>query len=292
MPQLLLHSLATFDPLIVDLLDATGARGVAEIGGEGGSFTEQLVDWAARSDGSVHCVDPAPSQHLERLADAADHLTLVNESSPAALASLPPLDAYVLDGDHNHHTVHAELTALLPRLEDAERPAIVVLHDVGWPSARRDAYYAPERLPPDAVHEHSRTLGAVPDESELQPVGFSAAGRMAYAIHSGGPRNGVLTAVEDVLEDHPDLELHVVPAVFGVGVVFATSALWASSARAIVEPYLSPLIARLESNRIELYLQVLRLQATLERQARVHHLQVDELHARLCALAEAAAVET
>ena len=292
MPELLLHSLSVFDPLIVDLLDASGARSVAEIGGEGGLFTEQLVGWAERTDATVHCVDPAPSQHLERLAAGAERLTLVDEPSPAALAGLPPIDAYVLDGDHNYYTVHAELTALVARLQDAERPALVVLHDVGWPSARRDAYYAPERLPPEAVHEHSRTLGAVPGEVELQPVGFSAAGRMAYAKRSGGPGNGVLTAVEDVLEEASELELHVVPAVFGVGVVFSSSAPWADAARAIVEPYRLPLVERLETNRLDLFVQVLRLQAALEYHARVHQLQLDELQAQLAKVSDAAMRET
>ncbi len=283
MPELLLHSLATFDPLITELLDVAGARSVVEIGGEGGLFTRQLVDWAERVDGSVHCVDPAPSQLLARLATRAERLTLLEEPSPAALDLLPFLDAYIVDGDHNHHTVHAELTALLPRLLDPERPALVVLHDVAWPSARRDSYYAPERLPEAAVHEHSRTLGAVPGEEELQAVGFSPAGRMAYATREGGPRNGVLTAVEDVLGERAELELHVVPAVFGVGVLFASAAPWAQPARDVVAPYLLPLVERLEHNRIELFLQVLRLQAEVEHRARVHQLQLDGLQARLAA---------
>lgn len=270
-----------YAPLITDLLDAAGARSAAEIGGEGGLFTEQLAEWADGVDGTVHCVDPAPSQHLDRLAAGAAHLTLITTPSPAAFKDLPRLDAYVLDGDHNYYTVHAELSALLEILLDDDRPGLVVLHDVGWPNARRDAYYAPERLPPSAVHPHSQTLGAVPGEADLQPVGFSPAGRWAYAKRAGGPRNGVLSAVEDVIRDHEELELHVVPAVFGVGVVFSSAARWAPAVREIIEPYRLPLIERLEKNRVELFVEVVRLQAELERRARVHQLQLDELQGYL-----------
>lgn len=272
-----------FAPLITELLDAVGARDVAEIGGEGGRFTEQLAEWAERVNGTVHCVDPAPSEQLARLAAATERVTLVRTPSPAALEHLPRLDAYVIDGDHNYFTVHAELSALLDALLSRERPALVVLHDVAWPNARRDSYYAPERLPASAVHDHSRTLGAVPEMTELQPVGFSPAGRSAYAKRSGGPRNGVLSAVEDVLEEHQELEHHVVPAVFGVGVVFSSAAPWAPAARAIVAPYRLPLIERLEANRIELFVKVVRLQAELEQRARVHQLQLDRLQRQLAA---------
>ncbi len=275
MPDLLLHSLATFEPLITELLDATGARQVAEIGGEGGVFTKQLVEWADRADGEVHCVDPSPSPQLDHLARGAERLRLLRMASPAAFEQLPPLDVCIIDGDHNYWTVTSELRALDVRLRDGDRPVLVVLHDVGWPCARRDSYYAPERIPADALHEHTRNGGAVPGQAELQQTGFSSAGQWAWARREGGPRNGVLTAVEDFLADRPALELQVVPAVFGLGVLFATGAPWADRVRSLVAPYQHELIARLETNRIELYLEVIRLQRELERRSRVHQLQLD-----------------
>ncbi|MEJ7894466.1 MAG: class I SAM-dependent methyltransferase [Solirubrobacteraceae bacterium] len=280
MPEYLLHSLASFEPLITDVLDAAGARRVAEVGGEGGAFTEQLTAWADRVDGDVHCIDPAPSVQLVRLAERATRLRLIRDYSPAALERLPALDAYILDGDHNYWTVDGELRALHARLTDPEHPGVVILHDVAWPSARRDAYYAPERLPAEAVHPHSYTGGAQRGAPELREDGFSPAGRWAYARTEGGPRNGVLTAVEDFVADRPGLELHVVPAVFGLGVLLSSSAPWADSVRNLVAPYQLPLIARMEDNRIDLYLQVLRLQRELERRSRVHQLQLEHAASR------------
>lgn len=274
MPDLLLHSLATFEPLITGVLDAAGARRVAEVGGEGGTFTRQLLSWAERVDGDVHCVDPAPSVELERLAERAERLHLVRAASPGALEQLPRLDAYIIDGDHNHWTVRAELQALDAFVCDQERPAVVVLHDVAWPSARRDSYYAPERLPAEGLHPHSNVGGAVPGVAELRDEGFSSAGGWAFARTEGGPRNGVLTAVEDHLAERPDLELAVVPAVFGLGVVFRSSAPWAPRVRELVAPYQLPLIARLEENRLALFLEVLRLQREIEERARIHQLQL------------------
>ncbi len=279
MPEFLLHSLASFEPLITDVLDAVGATGVAEVGGEGGTFTRQLAAWAGRVDGEVHCIDPAPSVQLERLAGSTDRLHLLRGCSPAALERLPELDAYILDGDHNYWTVDAELRTLHARLQDPDRPGVGILHDVAWPSARRDAYYAPERIPSEAVHPHSHTGGVKPDVTEMRADGFSPAGQWAYARTEGGPRNGVLTAVEDFVADHPDLEVQVVSAVFGLGFVFRSAAPWADRVRRLVASYQLPLITRMERNRIDLYLEVLRLQRELERRSRLHQLQLAQRHA-------------
>jgi hypothetical protein len=68
--------------------------------------------------------------------------------------------------------------------------------------------------------------------------------------------------------------MQIVPAVFGLGFVFCSAAPWADRVRELVACYQLPLIARLESNRIDLYLEVLRLQRELERRSRVHQLQL------------------
>jgi hypothetical protein len=247
---LLLHSMAEFSEQIEGVLRAVGARSVVEIGGEGGQLTERLAGLGV----AVTCVDPAPSAHLRALAGDG-RVELVVGKSPGVLDELPRYDVYVLDGDHNFHVVSGELEATFA----ADPAPVAILHDVGWPAARRDQYYDPDDIPA----EHRRPLsfegGAVPGERELQAGrGFRGAGAFAYALEEGGPRNGVLTAVEALLERRPDLELRRVPCVFGLGVVFAREAPHAEDLRRLLDPlHESQLLARLEENRLELYLEVL-----------------------------------
>ena len=150
--SLLLHSLATFNGIVFGVLDAVGARRVVEVGAEGGDFSAALADWAERADANVVAVDPAPSDRLRLLAHDCERVRLVEALSPDVLAELDSQDVYFLDGDHNYATVFGELEALRDRLLDEERPALVVLHDVAWPSARRDSYYAPDRIAEEARH--------------------------------------------------------------------------------------------------------------------------------------------
>ncbi len=173
-----------------------------------------------------------------------------------ALAEIGPADAYLLDGDHNYATVAGELDAIRSRAVDGVFP-LVVVHDVGWPCARRDQYYRPAALPADDVHPHTYEGGVRPDSPGIVDGGFSGAGEFAYALEEGGARNGVLTAVEDFLAGHPNLVFVRVPCIFGLGVLSDGGASYADElARLLAWCDENPLLARLEENRLALYLKV------------------------------------
>lgn len=258
---LLLHSLAEFRELIFACLEPVRPRRVVEIGGEGGTLTQALAGWAAEHDCELLCVEPIPSPPLLELAGAGK-LTLIRGKTPGALEALEPCDVYVVDGDHNHWVVSNELEGILAKHDEAP---LVVLHDVAWPCARRDTYYAPADVPGAARQPYTYQGALVPGDPGVAPAGFSGAGQFAYALREGGPRNGVLTAVEDVMAAHAGLELLRIPAIFGVGVLFPSGAPWADAVRAAVGPFHEhPLLERLEANRLALYVEVLRLYKELE----------------------------
>jgi hypothetical protein len=285
MSQLYLHSMASFDPIIEGALDVVGARRIVEIGAEGAIFSSWLAEYADREGGDVRCIDPAPSDALRDLGATRENVELIERFSPAVLADLQDADTYFLDGDHNWHTVHGELLAIRDRLLDADAPAIAILHDVHWPCARRDQYYDPLRIPDDERQPYTYEGGIVPGDDGLDPHGFRGAGVFAVAEQEGGPRNGVLTAVEDFIEETPGLTLRVVPCVFGLGFVYAASAPWAAELDAYLEPYdRSPLLERLEANRIALYLHVLGLQDEIDRRSAIQANVVSGLRRRVAEL--------
>jgi Methyltransferase domain len=261
---ILLHSLREFAPLIEPLLAAVGPERVIEIGGETGQASVAYLEAGA---GEVVCVDPAPGDELLERARNEDRLKLVRERSPDCIPSLPRSNFWAIDGDHNYVTVRAELEAVLARAgSDGEQ--LILFHDVLWPLARRDMYYDPGALDPTSVHPHSWEAGPSVFSESLTPSGFVGAGQYAIAVESGGERNGVRTAIEDVLEGHPQLAFAVVPAVFGLGVVYDRGAPWAGQVAELLEPWdRSPLLTRLELNRIALYSRVLELQYELAQRA-------------------------
>jgi len=258
---LLLHSLTEFRDLIRACFETAGVRDVLEIGSESGAFTRELLEFVSDRDGGLWCVEPAPALGLEQLDSDEERFRLVKGRSPQALAGLEPCDAYVVDGDHNYWTVSRELELIHERASAAGRYALVVLHDVSWPCGRRDFYYDPEALPAGVTHPLTWTDGAVPGQEEAAPGGYRGNGAFAIAVREGGPRNGVLTAIEDFLAEHEDLRLVHVPAVFGLGVLYSARAPYAGELGELLAPLdRAPLLERLERNRIDLYLRVLELQ--------------------------------
>lgn len=264
MPPLLLHSLTFYADLIERLAALPRCPDVVEIGSESGEMSLRLATAAAARGGILYVVEPSPSDLLRTFAAEHANVRIVEGYSPEALRGLPPAGLYVVDGDHNYVTVRGEVEAIFGATPPGTaRDTIAVMHDIGWPSGRRDQYYAPDRLPSDAVWPHSFTRGAMLDSGELAPEGhgFRGEGAFAFALHEGGPRNGVRTAIEDVLAADPSLAMLTTPLVFGLGVIGdRTHAQW-SDVVALMSPYLdNPTLDAAERNRLELLLHVIELQ--------------------------------
>lgn len=260
-PDLLLYSLADLRELLFAAFEAVGARSVVEVGSEGGLFTRELARWLSERGGRLACVEPAPTDAVREIANAFARVELIEGRSPEALDATAPADVYLFDGDHNYVTVRAELDVLDARCFRGARQALAILHDVAWPWARRDQYYAPDALPADAVHPHSFDRGVTVGDEGTVDGGFRGMGAYAVALHEGGPRNGVLTAVEDFLADRDDLVFARIPILFGLGFLYPRGAPWADALTALLGPFTEhPVLARLEENRVALYLRVLALQ--------------------------------
>lgn len=259
----LLHSLAEFEALICAAFDVAGVRSVAEIGGEDGFLTKKLLRWAGTGR-SVSVIDPDPSATLVELERENANLQLISLKSIDGLDKLGEIDAFLVDGDHNYFTVSTELRMIEERSKAPGFP-LVFLHDVGWPCARRDQYYNPADIPAEQRHPYSYELGLVPGNPGLVKSGFRGEGQFAVATAEGGPGNGVLTAIEDFLDRREDLFFAVVPCIFGLGLLFPNDAPYAGALRQLLQSYAeNPVLARLEENRLDLYVRLIELEDALK----------------------------
>jgi len=263
---LLLHSLREYRAILLRCFEAVDARSFVEIGSESGAVTQELVELVVARHGSLTTLEPFPTPEVVELDRAEPAFRLVIGHSPGALADVDAADAWVVDGDHNHWTVTRELEAILDKADAADRPPLVIFHDVGWPWARRDLYYDPSTLPPEGVQPHTWAKGVHPGEDGVVGSGFRGEGGFAAALSEGGPRNGVLTGIEDVLASRDGVELIKLAPIYGVGFVFPGDAPWAAALREVLAPYADlDLLERLEENRLALYMRVIELQDRLHR---------------------------
>ena len=263
MADLLIHSLSEFAWLVLPCLESAGARHIVEIGAEFGGMSQHLADYCASHEGRLTSIDPCPKPEFLAWVAGQPHVTHVAEPSLEALPRLSDVDAFIIDGYHNYYTVHRELFLALGLSRRDARPLLAFVHDVGWPCARRDQYYNPDAIPPAHRHPHSFAAGITLEDRGHRPGrGFRGGGHWAPALHAGGPRNGVLSAVEDFIAaaaaDGVALAYAHVPAVFGLGVVFDASAPFAPDLALQLAPWHdNPLLATLELNRLRNYLAVI-----------------------------------
>ncbi|MDX6582903.1 MAG: hypothetical protein QOI10_2087 [Solirubrobacterales bacterium] len=239
-------SIVNLAEVLFGCLDAAGARSVAEVGAFHGKSTRELLDWAATRGARVVAIDPTPEPALVELAAERPDLELIERTSVEALGELE-VDAVILDGDHNYFTLSEELRLIEARAGLASLP-LLVLHDIGWPLARRDAYYAPERIPAEHRQPFVEHVFLLPGEPEPVAGGMPFA---CVATHEGGPRNGILTAIEDFAGAREELVFASVPAFFGIGFMWHRDAPWAGEVAALLAPWdRNPVLERLEANRV------------------------------------------
>jgi len=205
-------------------LEAVQPRVIVEIGVGGGEQSRLVLERTRDWDSTIHLIDPSPEVDPEEwAADFGPRLRVHRRRSLDVLPEIQSIDAALIDGDHNWYTVINELRLIEQGALEQERPPpVVLLHDVGWPYGRRDLYYDPDSIPAEYRHPYAR-LGLDPgSETLLEGAGMNA--YLCNAEDEGTPRNGVLTAVEDFVEESSiAYRLLLLPGIHGIAVLAAES---------------------------------------------------------------------
>jgi cephalosporin hydroxylase/predicted O-methyltransferase YrrM len=204
---------------IAPVIEAVGAERIVEIGALRGETTELMLNRLA-ADAELHVIDPLPefdpSEHEARF---AGRYIFHRDLSLNVLPDLPAVDVALIDGDHNWYTVYNELRLLAASAANADAPLpVMILHDVCWPYGRRDLYYAPEQIPKEFRQPHA-TLGMYRGQEKLAYLG-GVNPTMHNAQLEGGPRNGVMTAIDDFVEEFPgSIRRVVIPIYYGLAIL-------------------------------------------------------------------------
>jgi len=281
-------SMAHHAEVMLPCLDAVSARSVVEVGAFAGDLTRVLVEWAAGTGARVSAVDPSPQDGLIALAAERGELELIRETSLDALPAIAMPDVLIIDGDHNYYTVAEELRLIAERAAGDALP-LLLFHDVCWPHGRRDDYFDADQIPAEYRQPIAGgRAGIFPGNPGVRPDGLPYP---RSAAREGGPRNGVLTAVEDFVAASDGLRLVVVPAFFGFGAVWHRAAPWADEVARVLDPWdRNPLLTRMESNRIHHIAEEHALRVELwnarERQARLEAVLRRQLDSSAFAVAE------
>lgn len=208
-----------WDIVIRPIIESIDADYIVEVGSDKGSNTENILEYCITNDARMTAIDPFPRFDIDAFKDKyGNKFEIYTELSLERLPLLEDFDVILLDGDHNWYTVYNELKIIEKSFRDKKFP-VVFLHDIGWPYGRRDLYYNPESIPADSRHPYKK-LGMYPGLTDLKKDGGLNSG-LYNSIYENNSKNGVLTAVEDFI-DESDLELSFdfVNAFHGLGILY------------------------------------------------------------------------
>ena len=202
-------------PLLCELK----GRNLLEIGAFKGDHTRLLLEYCDTFDANLIVIEPSVTPSLQEVVSSSTRVRLFAEKSHEALPRVDaPVEAVLLEGDLNYYTVRGDLVGIeeLSIRQNVTFP-IVFFANASWPYARRDMYYDPEGLPATGMHDCA-SMGMTPWSSELEEGMINYP--FANARHENGPKNGVLTAVEDFInESQLPLRLFRLPINHGLGII-------------------------------------------------------------------------
>jgi hypothetical protein len=254
---------------IKPIFETVEPKRVLEIGADAGWNTRNILTYCRATGTKADIIDPVPAPSLQAvMADYPEEHTYHRLRSVLAIPALEAPDIALIDGDHNWWTVYRELELLYGLATDRKAaPPVILLHDVAWPYARRDMYYDPEAIQPTERHAHAH-LGMLPGVPELVETGIN--GVLANATHEGGPRNGVLTALEDfIASTGVDAAFYQLPFFNGLGILIPRERM-TSALQALVDSFYTPkslleACVQLERNSMHLLAQLTQTQTLLTR---------------------------
>ncbi|OEC88529.1 class I SAM-dependent methyltransferase [Methanobacterium sp. A39] len=235
--------------VILPIIESINASYIVEVGSDTGINTRNILEYCVEHDAHMTAIDPSPNFNFEEFElKYEDKFEIYRELSISRLPLLENYDVILLDGDHNWYTVYNELKIIEKNFKNKKFP-LVILHDIGWPYARRDLYYNPENIP-EAYRQPYKKLGMYPGQTDLKNQG--GLNRHLYnSIYENNPKNGTLTAVEDFI-DESDLKFSfkLIKAFHGLGILFIKNDEMETIIKEIIEK--ADLLNNLEEERVKL----------------------------------------
>jgi len=209
-----------WETLIRPTLSMIHVKDILEIGTESGKNTNNLLGYCRENNATLYSVDPVPGFDVESFKrEGGGHFQFFQSLSLNAIPLVDRFDLVLIDGDHNWYTVYHELKLIEKKCKTKQiNFPLIFLHDIGWPYARRDLYYNPDNIP-GAFRKPYRKKGIAPHSPDLLEKG-GLNPDMFNALYENDFQNGVLTAVEDFLDETQyQLELIKLPGLYGFGVI-------------------------------------------------------------------------
>ena len=155
----------------------------------------------------------------DSLNNLKETITYFNEKSLNVLPNLKSFDAIFIDDDPNWYTVYNELKLI--KKNNNSFPLVFICNNK-YPYKRRDAYTNPNDIPKQYINECSNELPIIFEENG-QTRNIMINDNFCHALYEDTPKNGVLTAIEDFLNENSSLKLLEINSLEGICLIYEHS---------------------------------------------------------------------
>lgn len=203
--------------IIKPLIEKSQPKQIVHIGIEEHYLIDNiLTDYCNKKGTKLTLIDPSPV-----VSKYNPNLEVFWNNSLRSIPKLGKFDMILVDGDPNWYTVYNELKLIEQNMLEKSSSPIILIHNTYWPYARRDQYTYPDNIPVKYRKEYKKQ-GVFPGIAELTPLGLHYPKNHAVSI--GDEKNGVLTAIEDFLEQTSiDFTISKLNCMQGLGILLETS---------------------------------------------------------------------
>ena len=139
----------------------------------------------------------------------------INDNPLNVLPNLGSYDAIFINDDANWFTVLNELKII--KKTNKEFPLVFILNN-NFPNKRRDSYINPDKIPKEFRQEYTNELPICYNNKQINIIdGFF------HAFNENTPKNGVLTAIEDFLDENSYIGLFKINSLKEICILYPKS---------------------------------------------------------------------
>lgn len=205
-----------WEHVIAPILNEIKPKKIVEIGAKDGKNTKKIITYCKENEAFLYSIDPIKSEPVQLLLNE-ECFEFIQDISLNALYKLHDIDVVLIDGDHNWYTVFNELKLIEKNC--GEKFPLILVHDISWPYGRRDLYYNPTLIPSQYLNPYKKA-GILYDTPSLSEDG-GLNSHLNNCVFENNYRNGVLTAIEDFIEEsNLYLNFYSYPVFNGLGVLY------------------------------------------------------------------------
>lgn len=205
-----------WEGIIKPIIEGLNPTTIIEIGVDKGDNTRNILKYCSKSNCKLISIDPFPDECVNELeSEYGNNFFLIRDLSLNVLSNIEKAQVIFIDGDHNWYTVYHELISIQNKNE--RYFPLVFLHDIEWPYGKRDMYYNPDNIPSEYIQEYNRKGIKLGSDELIEGINQD----LNNALKSGTPKNGVLTAVLDFLDQtNYNLNFIKIPGFHGLGIIY------------------------------------------------------------------------